>query len=681
MRDVNPKNSEIGMRRGNARCAVASVLDISVLDNIAPDTAAVNRLNAPDCASDHGSVHDDRSRKRAGRDGAHRTTPRPLHGGRLVTDSLVTDSVASVAVETAERDPDPLVIASAANRGANGRSIAGLPPVDDLAADPIEEVIRNVVEMARLRLGLTAVSLCEIDVDGRHTVRVTSSNAAVNAQRSCALPGARNAAPGSVVPFGSACAADELNVRSIDWNEMTCVSAPVLGADGVSSMLCGRYDTEAIGSDHASSLERQLMLLADVLAHAQTLISRREGPVEDARARIRDVIEQQSIRPVFQPIYSAADGSLSDVEALSRFPGSATPDVWFAEARAVGLGIELELAAIRAAIKQLALLPANVRIAFNASPDTIVDPRLLNLLAATSSHRTVIELTEHHAVSNYDELVAAVGALRAIDVSVAIDDVGAGFANFAHILHLRPDMVKVDMSLTRGNDGDPAKQRVIESIVHVAHEINASIIAEGVETVAELRSLAELGVTHIQGYLLAKPSAPPFEAVAPQLAAIPYGVRLRIRESQEAQIAQRRFDLTFEHAPIGMAVVSLEGRLRHVNAAMAAILDRDIAELESCTFQELTHPDDLDSDLDLFHECLHGHRGSYRIHKRYLLPDGDVVWVDLTVAVVRDADGNPLSFIAEVVDLTAGSRVVPDRRLESGAAGRSAMRRKPHASI
>jgi PAS domain S-box-containing protein len=643
MRDAEPSTHEIGVPRREARCTLASRLVMSALFIRSPDTAAVDRFAD-------------------GRGGTHTDARRPLHSGGSVTGSLATDSIATG--ETVERDPDPLVLASAAYRHANGRSVAGVVPGDahfpnDLPGDPIEEVIRNVVEMARHRLGLTAASLCEVDAAGLHTVRVTSSNAPSNAQRCCALPCAAGGGHGSVAPIGSGCAANDLHVRSIDWNAMTCVSAPVIGADGVSSMLCGRYDATAIDSDHASALDRQLTLLADVLAHARTLISRREGPVADARARIHDVIEQQSIRPVFQPVYSAADGSLSDVEALSRFPGSATPDVWFAEARAVGLGIELELAAIRAAIKQLALLPQNVRIAFNASPDTIVDPRLLNLLAATSSHRTVIELTEHHAVLNYDELVAAVGALRAIDVSVAIDDVGAGFANFAHILHLRPDMVKVDMSLTRGNDCDPAKQRVIESIVHVAHEINASIVAEGVETLGELRSLAELGVTHIQGYLLAKPSAPPFEAVAPQLAAIPYSVRRRIRESQEAQIAQRRFDLTFDHAPIGMAVVSLDGQLRHVNAAMAAILERGVAELESMTFQELTHPDDLDSDLDLFHECLHGHRGSYRIQKRYLLPEGDVVWVDLTVAVVRDAAGNPLSFIAEVVDLTPGSPAFP----------------------
>jgi PAS domain S-box-containing protein len=110
--------------------------------------------------------------------------------------------------------------------------------------------------------------------------------------------------------------------------------------------------------------------------------------------------------------------------------------------------------------------------------------------------------------------------------------------------------------------------------------------------------------------------------------------------------------LTLEHSPVGMALVDLDGRMTTVNHAMADLLGRDAAELRGQRFQELTHPDDLDSDLELFHRAVAGDIDSYRLRKRYLHGRGHVVWGDLSVAVARDADGHPLHFISQVVDVT-----------------------------
>ena len=108
-------------------------------------------------------------------------------------------------------------------------------------------------------------------------------------------------------------------------------------------------------------------------------------------------------------------------------------------------------------------------------------------------------------------------------------------------------------------------------------------------------------------------------------------------ESDSAEL----WRLTLEHSPIGMALVGLDGRLLMVNRALCEMLGYDADELTQRGFQELTHPDDLDADLELFDQALAGEIDSYRLRKRYLHADGHVVWGDLSVALVRGPDGEP----------------------------------------
>ena len=114
--------------------------------------------------------------------------------------------------------------------------------------------------------------------------------------------------------------------------------------------------------------------------------------------------------------------------------------------------------------------------------------------------------------------------------------------------------------------------------------------------------------------------------------------------------------LTLQHSPIGMAMVGLDGRLLMVNRAMSEMLGYDDGDLTKHGFQELTHPDDLDADLALFEQTLAGEIDSYRLRKRYLHAAGHVVWGDLSVALVRGPDGEPLHFISQVLDITAAER-------------------------
>jgi two-component system phosphate regulon sensor histidine kinase PhoR len=110
--------------------------------------------------------------------------------------------------------------------------------------------------------------------------------------------------------------------------------------------------------------------------------------------------------------------------------------------------------------------------------------------------------------------------------------------------------------------------------------------------------------------------------------------------------------LTLQHSPIGMTLVGLDGRLLMVNRALCEMLGYDAATLRQRGFQELTHPDDLDADLELFDQAVKGEIDSYRLNKRYLHASGHVIWGDLSVALVRGPDGAPLHFVSQILDVT-----------------------------
>jgi EAL domain-containing protein (putative c-di-GMP-specific phosphodiesterase class I) len=205
------------------------------------------------------------------------------------------------------------------------------------------------------------------------------------------------------------------------------------------------------------------------------------------------------------------------VEALARFQVEPvrSPDVWFADAGRVGRQVELELAAVRAhtqAFEDAALGPCYVSL--NVSPEVIVDRGLFDALAGLPWDRIVLEVTEHAPVTDYAALADALAPFRAAGGRLAVDDAGAGFASLRHILWLEPDIIKLDISLTRDIDTDRRRRALAAALITFANELGISIVAEGVETRPELDTLRSLGVRFGQGWFLRKP-CPLTEATAP----------------------------------------------------------------------------------------------------------------------------------------------------------------------
>jgi EAL domain-containing protein (putative c-di-GMP-specific phosphodiesterase class I) len=125
--------------------------------------------------------------------------------------------------------------------------------------------------------------------------------------------------------------------------------------------------------------------------------------------------------------------------------------------------------------------------------------------------RVVVEITEHSSIADYKPVRAAREQLRERGVRVAVDDAGSGYASLRHVLELAPDLIKIDRSLISGVDADPVRGSMVAAVLMFALQSGASVVAEGVETVAELDVLRELGVEHAQGYLIARPSSDPHD--------------------------------------------------------------------------------------------------------------------------------------------------------------------------
>lgn len=243
---------------------------------------------------------------------------------------------------------------------------------------------------------------------------------------------------------------------------------------------------------------------------------------------------------VFQPITDIQAGCVVGFECLARFPAAPyrAPDLWFKEAAEVELGTMLELAAIRSALTSLHSLPDTTYIGVNESPSTVIAPEFAELFNGLPLDRIIIEITEHAEVEDHDALSKIIVPMRAQGIRLAIDDAGAGYSGLQHILKLQPDLIKLDLALTRNINVDVARRALASALVTFAEATDCGIIAEGVETADELQTLKNLGVQKAQGYFLGRPSS--FDLA---LCALEYGQNSTIQRTP-AECSQRADFLT-----------------------------------------------------------------------------------------------------------------------------------------
>ncbi|MBB4766704.1 EAL domain-containing protein [Amorphoplanes digitatis] len=234
---------------------------------------------------------------------------------------------------------------------------------------------------------------------------------------------------------------------------------------------------------------------------------------------LRSVLDHRAIQLAFQPVVQLHDGLVRGYEALARFDHQhfTSPVHAFAAANAAGLGVDLELLAAQTAFQRLDDMPPGAWLSINLSVEAITTPAVTTLLLEHAHRGITIELTEHTQVTDYHALNQITDTLRTAGILIAVDDAGAGYASLSHVLQLRPDIIKLDITLVRDIDTDPIRTALARALATFARETGAMLIAEGIETHAEHEKLRSLGIELGQGYYMARPGPLPSRHIEPLL--------------------------------------------------------------------------------------------------------------------------------------------------------------------
>ncbi|HEY2042847.1 MAG TPA: EAL domain-containing protein [Jatrophihabitans sp.] len=213
-----------------------------------------------------------------------------------------------------------------------------------------------------------------------------------------------------------------------------------------------------------------------------------------------------AVEIVLQPIIDVSNGAVVAAEALARFPGrdAVSVEETFAVAYASGRGFELEAACIRAALKRRDEMPNNALLSVNVSPDALSHPSVRQALMGDLSG-LIIEVTEH-AATDQEGLRLGMADVRRRGARIAVDDASTGYAGLLRLTELRPDIVKLDRGLVSGVRDSVDRAAVIEALVSLSRRIGSRVLGEGVETIDDLTTLAELDVDYAQGYFVARPA-------------------------------------------------------------------------------------------------------------------------------------------------------------------------------
>lgn len=249
----------------------------------------------------------------------------------------------------------------------------------------------------------------------------------------------------------------------------------------------------------------------------------------DLSSELDKIIENEKIHVLFQPIFNINSQRLHGFEALSRGPEHSalfSPVPLFQTAAHEGRLSELEEICRRHSIRQFDARELPGKLFINISPKALLEPSHAKGLTLSlvqelglSPDQIVIELSEQYPADDIDLLKECLNHYRSQGFLTAIDDLGTGYSGLRLWSELAPDYVKIDRHFIHQIDQSPVKQEFVRSIIDLCQSLSCKVIAEGIETPAELALLTQLGIVYCQGYLLGRPQTQPtqtLKAVAPQ---------------------------------------------------------------------------------------------------------------------------------------------------------------------
>ena len=224
---------------------------------------------------------------------------------------------------------------------------------------------------------------------------------------------------------------------------------------------------------------------------------------KEQQHRIRDAIDSDAVSTVQRTIFVVRNKTAVGVAARTRVAKLPMRggDAWLAEAEAVGLLEEFELAVLRAAVQEVELLPSAAFLLVHVSPATLLSAAYHEAVRDIGCEGIVLELTEHAHVEDYAPLNDALAPLRADGTRLAVADVGAGLSSLRHVAMLAPDLVTIDTALTDAVDTDGARHAIVAALAARAAQLGARAIAENVTSIGQLEELSGLGVELMQGPL------------------------------------------------------------------------------------------------------------------------------------------------------------------------------------
>lgn len=389
-------------------------------------------------------------------------------------------------------------------------ALAAIPPSDDPAV-----VGRDLVEVLSGIPGVNSSAVVEFVADGSYRVLAASNPVWVGPDRPPVDPlmiqEIRHlTADGTLIlPTRFARA---ISTRPHD----AIIGTPIeVGGRVVASVLLA---TEALGGAEGRAVTLEaLSATIDLSPVIQRLlasaIEARSGS-QSLVSIVRNMIDEGAFRPVFQRLVDLSTGRTTGYEALTRFADAMPPDQRFAEAHSVGLGLELEIATLSAALRHAAELPPDRYLSVNVSASLLTSGRLAEVLELGGERALVLELTEHERIDDYEVIRTAFEGLGP-GLRWSVDDAGSGWSSLRHVFALRPHFVKLDRSWVSGIDADRARQALLLGVGRFVEELDGDLIAEGIETEAERETLRSLGIRYGQGYLLGKPASVDEAALAP----------------------------------------------------------------------------------------------------------------------------------------------------------------------
>jgi diguanylate cyclase (GGDEF)-like protein len=385
-----------------------------------------------------------------------------------------------------------------------------LQPTPNLATvDPSHEgLIQELLTLARTHVGAEIAFIGRFDGD----VRVMRA-----VQSSLPLPIAPGHTEGLETTYCQKIVLGELP-RAIPDTSLNPVamSLPVTTQLPIGSYLgvpvtlpvSGFYGTLCCVSRHTSpQFDGKAVAFLESVAGSMSRVLQAEETDRAGRRQVLvevdSLLQHNALTMAYQPVVDLLTGQVGGLEALTRFHDQTrTTTQWFEDAARVERTAELELRTAGMALAESAAWPGDLWL--NLSASVLVSPAAVHLFEGRDLHRIVLEVSEHEEVADYTGVLRALAPLRARGLRLAVDDAGAGFSSLRHVLELAPDIIKLDITLVRGLPTDLKRRALVSALVAFAAESGSLVVAEGIETQAELDALHAVGVKLGQGYFLGR---------------------------------------------------------------------------------------------------------------------------------------------------------------------------------